>query len=171
MDYSLALGSSLSGLPLRWENASNGHLALLGREGFAGDQTVGNGEQGQGVFARGGGVQVQGVGFHFHRQNAHFPQHSGGRNGLCVVEGIRGEHRAGHHAHPQLFRGGRGGGEQRIGAAGRQRAVEAELFAIGGIGIAAHGGHQIPQMQIGAHGPGGAYADDIFHAIEIEKLI
>ena len=26
-------------------------------------------------------------------------------------------------------------------------------------------------MQIGAHGPGGAHADDIFHAIEIEKLI
>ena len=33
MDYRLILGSALSNVPLRWENASNGHLALLGQSG------------------------------------------------------------------------------------------------------------------------------------------
>lgn len=33
MDYSLELGHSLSGVPLIWKNASNGHIALLGQSG------------------------------------------------------------------------------------------------------------------------------------------
>ena len=33
MDYHLILGSTLSNVPLHWENASNGHLALLGQSG------------------------------------------------------------------------------------------------------------------------------------------
>lgn len=33
MDYNLILGTTLSNVPLRWENASNGHLALLGQSG------------------------------------------------------------------------------------------------------------------------------------------
>ena len=33
MDYRLDLGCSAAGVPLRWENASNGHIALLGQSG------------------------------------------------------------------------------------------------------------------------------------------
>ena len=33
MDYRLDLGYSAAGVPLRWENASNGHIALLGQSG------------------------------------------------------------------------------------------------------------------------------------------
>lgn len=33
MDYTLELGHSPSGVPLIWENASNGHIALLGQSG------------------------------------------------------------------------------------------------------------------------------------------
>ena len=33
MDYKLSLGHSPEGVPLSWEDGSNGHIALLGQSG------------------------------------------------------------------------------------------------------------------------------------------
>ena len=50
-------------------------------------------------------------------------------------------------------------------------AAKAEGGAVVGVGVGAHAGHDVAQMQLVGHRPGGADADDVLHAVEVVQLV
>ena len=134
-----------------------------------GEQLVGDGEEGHGVFTAAGGVAVEGEALHLQSQHAHFPP--GLHGGDVVIEGVVGGHVAHGDFIPLLPGDLLGLADQREGGDGGEGTGELVLGGVAGVGAGAQGDDQVADVEVFLDGAGGADAHDVLHAVEVEKLI
>ena len=157
------------GLQSDLHHGGEGGLALCGIQLLPGNEAVGDGEDGKAPLAQLGGVHVKSRGLHLHCQHAHLrPFHSGAGG---IIEGVGAEDVAHGHVHAVFPGHGHGGLQQGVVCDGGEGAGEAVLVGEVGVGACSLGGNDVPELQAGADGSGGADADDVVHAVLGEQLI
>ena len=147
-----------------------GILPLLGGQGFAGEDVVGDGQDAQGLLAQPLGRPVQARRLHLHRQDAELAVGPGGL-AVVVVELVGGEHLAHVRPDAHLLRRGHGIPQHPIVRGGAELAGESVLVGKVGVGGRAHGDDHIPHLYVVADAAGGADADDGLHTVEVIQLI